>query len=51
MRIANEYCCDRLVSVLEGGYNLEGNAKAVVSHISTLQKNIFKDSAVSSSGC
>jgi len=51
MNIANEYCDDRLVSILEGGYNLEGNAKAVAIHASTLEKNIFSDVAVSPSGC
>ena len=36
MAIASEYCQGRLVSVLEGGYNLEGNADAVVAHVSAL---------------
>jgi acetoin utilization deacetylase AcuC-like enzyme len=36
MRIANRYGEGRLVSMLEGGYNLQGNAKAIVSHVSTL---------------
>ncbi len=51
MNIANEFCDDRLVSILEGGYNLQGNAKAVVIHASTLERNIFADSAFSVSGC
>ena len=50
MNIANEYSNDRLVSILEGGYNLEGNAKAVATHASTLETNIFSDSVVSPSG-
>tara|TARA_B100000953_G_C18031052_1_gene423035 strand:+ start:717 stop:1784 length:1068 start_codon:yes stop_codon:yes gene_type:complete len=51
MNIANEFCDDRLVSILEGGYNLQGNAKAVIAHALTLERNIFADSAVSISGC
>jgi len=35
-QVANQYCDGRLVSILEGGYNLEGNAKAVVTHINAL---------------
>ncbi len=34
--IANQYCNGRLLSILEGGYNLKGNANAVVSHIQAL---------------
>lgn len=34
--IAARYCDSRLVSVLEGGYNLEGLARAAESHIRTL---------------
>ena len=33
MRIANEYCCDRLVSVLEGGYDLQGFSGGVEQHL------------------
>jgi len=51
MNIANEFCEDRLVSVLEGGYNLQGNAKAAVIHVETLEKNIFSDHPHDSSGC
>ena len=36
MKIANEYCSGRIVSVLEGGYNMEGLASAVVSHVRAL---------------
>lgn len=36
LQIAYEFCDRRLVSILEGGYNLNGNASAVVTHISTL---------------
>ncbi len=36
MQIAEQHCAGRLVSMLEGGYNLSGNAQAVVAHLSTL---------------
>jgi acetoin utilization deacetylase AcuC-like enzyme len=36
MQLANEYSEDRVVSMLEGGYNLQGISNAVVSHVSTL---------------
>jgi acetoin utilization deacetylase AcuC-like enzyme len=36
MSLADEYCKGRLVSVLEGGYNLAGNASAVIYHVATL---------------
>jgi acetoin utilization deacetylase AcuC-like enzyme len=36
MDIADDYCEGRLVSLLEGGYNAHGQAKAVVTHVSTL---------------
>ena len=36
MQIADQHCDGRLVSILEGGYNLNGNAKAVVAHVKTL---------------
>ena len=29
----------------------EGNAKAVIAHTSTLEKNIFDDTAISDSSC
>ena len=34
--IADRHCKGRLLSVLEGGYNLDGNARAVLAHIETL---------------
>ncbi|MEM7027350.1 MAG: histone deacetylase [Pseudomonadota bacterium] len=34
--IANQYCDGKIVSVLEGGYNLEGNADAVIAHLEAL---------------
>lgn len=37
MQLAEQYCDGRIVSVLEGGYNLEGLASAVKVHIETLQ--------------
>tara|TARA_X000000950_G_scaffold278875_1_gene370527 strand:+ start:6 stop:935 length:930 start_codon:yes stop_codon:yes gene_type:complete len=36
MDIANKSCKDRVISVLEGGYNLQGNAKAALAHTKTL---------------
>ncbi len=36
MRAADKYCDGRIVSMLEGGYNLQGIAKAVVNHVNTL---------------
>ncbi len=36
IQIAKVHCQGRLVSILEGGYNLRGNAEAVVAHVSTL---------------
>ncbi|MCZ6802374.1 MAG: histone deacetylase [Proteobacteria bacterium] len=36
MHIANKYCDGRLVSMLEGGYNLKGISEGVVTHVSTL---------------
>ena len=35
--IAKKYSNNRLVSILEGGYNIEGNAKAAISHILALE--------------
>jgi len=37
MQLADEYCDGRIVSVLEGGYNLDGLASAVKVHVETLQ--------------
>ena len=36
MNIASKYCNEKILSILEGGYNVKGNAKAVVTHIETL---------------
>lgn len=36
MQLASKYCNGRIVSLLEGGYNLQGISKAVVSHVDTL---------------
>ena len=35
MEIAHEYAQDRLLSVLEGGYDLEGLAQAALAHVKT----------------
>jgi len=37
MQLAEQYCDSRIVSVLEGGYNLDGLASAVKVHVETLQ--------------
>lgn len=36
MQLAEQYCDGRIVSVLEGGYNLDGLANAVKVHVETL---------------
>jgi acetoin utilization deacetylase AcuC-like enzyme len=36
MELADEYCGGRIVSALEGGYNVTGLASAVVTHVGTL---------------
>lgn len=36
MDIADQYCDGRLVSLLEGGYNVDGTARAAVAHVSAL---------------
>ena len=36
MDIAEKHCYSRLVSVLEGGYNLQGLALATDAHLKTL---------------
>lgn len=42
MNIASKHCSGRLLSLLEGGYNLQGNAKAAVSHIKVLDNFYLK---------
>ena len=39
-KIAKENCEDRLMSILEGGYNLDGNAKSTIAHINELNNFI-----------
>jgi acetoin utilization deacetylase AcuC-like enzyme len=36
-QLADQYCDGKLVSLLEGGYNIEGNAQAVVAHLNALR--------------
>jgi acetoin utilization deacetylase AcuC-like enzyme len=36
--LANELCQGRLVSVLEGGYRLDGLSESVAAHVTTLQR-------------
>jgi acetoin utilization deacetylase AcuC-like enzyme len=38
MEIARRRCAGRIVSVLEGGYNLEGLARSVAAHVTTLME-------------
>jgi acetoin utilization deacetylase AcuC-like enzyme len=40
---ANRLCDGRVVSLLEGGYNIEGNAQAVVAHLQGLQASQIND--------
>ena len=37
VRLANELCQGRIVSVLEGGYRLDGLAESVAAHVKTLR--------------
>jgi len=39
MKFADEHCQGRLISVLEGGYNLSGLASAVTSHVQALRES------------
>lgn len=36
--LAHKYCEGKLISLLEGGYNIQGNASAVVAHIHELMQ-------------
>ena len=36
MKIAEKHCNGRVLSILEGGYNIVGNAKAAVAHVQML---------------
>ena len=36
MQLADKHCKGRILSVMEGGYNLQGNASAVSLHVKTL---------------
>jgi acetoin utilization deacetylase AcuC-like enzyme len=38
LEIADKHAAGRLVSVLEGGYNLSGLGSAAASHVGTLEK-------------
>ncbi len=40
VNIANQFCDGRILSILEGGYNITGNSSAAIKHINTL-KNFF----------
>jgi len=36
MDIADDFCDGRVVSILEGGYNVDGTALAATAHVETL---------------
>ena len=36
MALADKHCQGRIISMLEGGYNLQGNADATLAHVETL---------------
>jgi acetoin utilization deacetylase AcuC-like enzyme len=36
MNIAKKTCGERILSILEGGYNTKGNSQATIQHIKTL---------------
>ncbi|MEX2516947.1 MAG: histone deacetylase, partial [Gammaproteobacteria bacterium] len=36
LELADQHCAGRLVSILEGGYNLQGNASAAAAHVGEL---------------
>ena len=38
--LASIHCDDRILSILEGGYNLQGNAKATIAHVKELNNFI-----------
>ena len=39
--IGNKYCDGRVLSILEGGYNIAGNSSATIKHINALKKKKF----------
>lgn len=39
MALAEQYCGSRVVSLLEGGYNIQGNSRAVLSHLQALSQS------------
>ncbi|MAI84946.1 MAG: histone deacetylase [Rickettsiales bacterium] len=38
MMMAEKFCNKRILSILEGGYNVKGNAKATIAHIKALNR-------------
>jgi acetoin utilization deacetylase AcuC-like enzyme len=49
MAIAQRHCGGRLVSILEGGYNVDGLARAVCGHVATLAGLDWRDYAPTAS--
>jgi len=39
VNIGNRFCDGRILSILEGGYNVKGNSSATIKHINALKKN------------
>jgi acetoin utilization deacetylase AcuC-like enzyme len=40
MALADKHCQGRIISMLEGGYNLQGNAEATLAHVETLASQL-----------
>jgi acetoin utilization deacetylase AcuC-like enzyme len=40
MEVADKHAGGRIVSLLEGGYNLEGLASAAAAHVGALHQNV-----------
>jgi acetoin utilization deacetylase AcuC-like enzyme len=40
MEIAGEYCKGRIVSVLEGGYNLQALARSAAAHLTAMMEEV-----------
>ncbi len=39
MNLSKKFCNNKLISILEGGYNLSGNAEGVLAHLRTLDND------------
>ena len=45
MKLADKHCHGRLISFLEGGYNLRGLAKAAAAHVAMLSGHFLRNSS------